>query len=383
MITISEKKQCCGCNACVQKCPQHCISMNEDEEGFLYPKVDTAICIDCGLCNKVCPVINQIEPKRPLQVLAAKNNNDKQRLHSSSGGLFILLAKKIINAGGVVYGARFDSNWEVVHSYTEDFSGIWSLMQSKYLQSRIGNSFIEVEHFLKQGRKVLFVGTSCQVSALRLFLRKDYDNLLLVDLICHGVPSPAVWRKYLNETVQSVASIKSINFREKQLGGFTWEKYGFRIIGEIISEVSPASENPYMIAFLNELISRPSCFFCPAKDGKSRSDLTIADFWGIDNVLPKFNDHKGTGMLIVHTDKGKQAIIDIDAEIHNCSYDVIRKYNKSYVESTKENRKERKKFWNEIANGQSVAEACRIALKKTIIERAILKIYQMLKMYIR
>lgn len=383
MIIISDKTQCCGCNACVQRCPKHCISMNEDKEGFLYPKVDTTICINCGLCNKVCPVINQIEPKRPLQVFAAKNNNDTDRLQSSSGGLFILLAKKIINAGGVVFGARFDSNWEVVHSYVEDWADIWPLMQSKYVQSRIGNSFIDVEQFLKQGRKVLFVGTSCQVSALRLFLHKDYDNLLLVDLICHGVPSPAVWRKYLNETVQSMASVKSINFREKQLGGFTWEKYGVRILGESVIEVSPASENPYIIAFLNELISRPSCFFCPAKDGKSKSDLTIADFWGVDNVLPKFNDHKGTGMLIVHTDKGKDAIIDIDAEMHNCSYDVICKYNKSYVESAKEKRPERKKFWHEIENGQSVAEACRIALKKTIIERVILKIYRTLKMFIR
>lgn len=199
MIHIIDKSKCCGCNACVQRCPKQCIAMQVDEEGFLYPVVDQSVCIDCGLCEKVCPVINLNEPRQPLQVLAAKNRNEEQRLRSSSGGIFILLAEHIIKQGGVVFGARFDKNWEVEHAYAETLEELEPLMRSKYVQSRIGNTYKEAEQFLKQGRQVLFVGTPCLIAGLKKFLRKEYENLLAVDFICHGVPSPGVWRRYLEE----------------------------------------------------------------------------------------------------------------------------------------------------------------------------------------
>lgn len=169
MIDIVDKANCCGCNACVQRCPKQCITMHEDEEGFLYPLVDQSRCIDCGLCDKVCPVLNQSVPKQALQVFAAKNNNEEQRLRSSSGGLFILLAEYVIKQGGVVFGARFDQNWEVEHVYAETLADLEPLMRSKYVQSRIGYTYKEAEQFLKQGRQVLFVGTSCQIAGLKSF----------------------------------------------------------------------------------------------------------------------------------------------------------------------------------------------------------------------
>lgn len=245
MINIEDKKECCGCSACVQRCPKQCIVMKEDEEGFLYPVVDKEVCIDCGLCEQVCPVLRQREEREPLEVYAAFNKNEEVRMQSSSGGIFTALAEPIIKEGGVVFGARFNEDWEVVHDYVETVEGLSAFRGSKYVQSRIGCTFSQAEQFLKQGRKVLFSGTPCQIAGLKLFLRKEYENLLSVDFICHGVPSPGVWRQYLNEFIvyqgnkkkisffpskpiilNSIRDISRIEFRNKRLG---WKKYSFAL----------------------------------------------------------------------------------------------------------------------------------------------------------
>ena len=240
MIDIKEKNNCCGCSACVQICPKQCISMAADNEGFLYPQVNSAICIDCGLCEKVCLVINQSAPREPLVVYAAKNNNEDIRLKSSSGGIFTLLAEKVIEEGGVVFGAKFDADWNVIHDYTETIEGLAAFRGSKYVQSIIGDNFKTAKQFLNNGRKVLFSGTPCQIAGLKKYLRKEYDNLLTVDVVCHGVPSPMVWRDYLDykrakraagkntvsSSLKELPVITGISFRDKTKG---WKKYGFRI----------------------------------------------------------------------------------------------------------------------------------------------------------
>ena len=245
MINIEDKKQCCGCSACVQRCPKQCIVMKEDEEGFLYPVADKDVCIDCNLCEQVCPVLRQREEREPLDVYAAFNKNEEVRMQSSSGGVFTALAESIIKEGGVVFGARFNEDWEVVHDYVETVEGLSAFRGSKYVQSRIGCTFSQAEQFLKQGRKVLFSGTPCQIAGLKLFLRKEYENLLSVDFICHGVPSPGVWRQYLNEFIalmgnkknsvfspskpmvlNSIRDISRIEFRNKRLG---WKKFSFAL----------------------------------------------------------------------------------------------------------------------------------------------------------
>ena len=208
MINIQDKKDCCGCAACVQRCPKQCISLQEDSEGFLYPMVDASLCIDCGLCEKVCPIIHQADQRTPLGVYAAKNPDEAVRMQSSSGGVFTMLAERVLAEGGVVFGARWDERWEVVHDYVETAEGLAQFRGSKYVQSKIGRTFQQTESFLKQGRQVLFSGTPCQIAGLKNYLRKEYDNLLAVDFICHGVPSPGVFRTYLQEEINETFARK-------------------------------------------------------------------------------------------------------------------------------------------------------------------------------
>ena len=316
MINITDKSKCCGCSACVQRCPKQCIVMQGDEEGFLYPQVDVSLCIDCGACETVCPVINQDEPITPLKVFAAKNTDDEQRLCSSSGGVFIRLAEKTICEGGVVFGARFDKYWGVEHSYAETLEELEPLMRSKYVQSRIGNAYKKAECFLRQGRKVLFVGTACQIAGLRKFLHKDYDNLLAVDVLCHGVPSPEIWHTYLEHLKYKTncKTITSIIFRGKQEQGYEWKNYGFVVKGKDREgkERTICSEgfmlNIYLKGFLYNLYLRPSCHQCPSKDGKNGSDITLADFWGIESLDSEFADNKGVSIVFVQSEKALKVL---------------------------------------------------------------------------
>ena len=335
MITITDKSQCCGCAACAQRCPKQCITMAEDEEGFLYPQVDTSKCVDCHLCEKVCPVINQYEARTPLNVYAAKNSDDEVRNQSSSGGIFTLLAEQTIKDGGVVFGACWDKEWNVKHDYVENISNLQKFLSSKYLQSVIGDSYLKTEQFLKIGRKVMFTGTPCQIAGLKHFLRKEYHNLLAVEVICHSVPSPGVWQQYLTTRLNTLkwekSDIRNISFRDKKTG---WKTYSFVIEnkdGNIFTELS--SKNAFMRGFLADLYTRPSCHACPAKQLKSGSDLTLGDFWGIESLMPEIDDDKGVSAIIVNSDKGKQVLHNINVELHEVSYNELTTRNPALVKS--------------------------------------------------
>lgn len=334
MIVLKEKKDCCGCSACASRCPKRCITMKEDKQGFLYPEIDRNFCIDCGLCEKVCAVINQGQTRRPIKVYASRNADDEVRKSSSSGGIFTILAEKIIEEGGVVFGAKFNAEWDVVHAVAETKDGIVAFRGSKYVQSQIGNTYEDAEKYLKQGRKVLFSGTPCQISGLKQFLRKDYDNLLAVDIVCHGVPSPAVWREYKQHILcpegiaekntvflssKGIPVVTGINFRDK-FGG--WKKYGFSVRvksayeadkNSVLSSVKdelflhePFLRNIYMQGFLKDIYLRPSCYSCPSKCMKSGADITLGDFWGIQRYLPNFDDDKGVSLVMINTIKGAE-----------------------------------------------------------------------------
>jgi len=366
MIEIKDKKDCCGCSACVQKCPKQCISLKEDNEGFLYPEVDKSICIDCGLCEKVCPVLHQCEPRKPLKVYAAKNLDEEIRRQSSSGGVFTLLAEQIIQEGGVVFGARFDENWEVKHDYTETIEGLAAFRGSKYVQSRMGDNYRKAEDFLKQGRKVLFSGTPCQIAGLKRFLRKEYDNLLAIDFVCHGVPSPGVWRQYLKETVARMcdknsvstdpiskenAHVESISFRDKSSG---WKKYSFTLTlsttsrsgaKNTVSLCEVHSKNIYMRGFLANLYLRPSCYTCVAKSGKSCSEIAIADFWKIEEIDSSMDDDKGTSLVLIYTQKGMETFNVRKNSIKEKSYKEALLGNSSIEKSVQKNEYV-SKFWD-------------------------------------
>lgn len=335
MITITDKSHCCGCSACVQRCPKQCITMAEDEEGFLYPQVDTSKCVDCHLCEMVCPVINQDEARTPLEVYAAKNSDDDIRLKSSSGGIFTLLAEQTIKDGGVVFGACWDKDWNVKHDYIDNISDLQRFRSSKYLQSVIDDNYLKAEQFLKTGRKVMFTGTPCQIAGLKHFLRKEYDNLLAVEIICHSVPSPGVWQQYLTTRLHTLkwnkSDIRNISFRDKKTG---WKTYSFVIEnkdGNSFIELS--SKNAFMRGFLADLYTRPSCHACPAKQLRSGSDLTLGDFWGIESLMPEIDDDKGVSAIIVNSDKGKQVLHNINVELYEVQYDELTTRNPTLVKS--------------------------------------------------
>lgn len=315
MIKITDKYLCCGCNACSSICTKYCITMQVDNEGFFYPKVDFSECIDCHLCEKVCPVINQDDSRQPIEVFAANNTNDDIRLASSSGGIFTLLAELILDEGGVVFGARWDEEWNVIHDHVESKDELYKFRGSKYLQSYIGDSYSKVASVLKTGRKVLFTGTPCQIAGLKHYLRKEYDGLLTVEIICHSVPSPSVWQEYLAEQLEILkwkkSDIKSISFRNKNP---SWEKYSFVIKhndGSVFIEL--ARKNAYMRGFLANLYNRPSCYQCPAKNLRSGSDITLGDYWSISTIFPDMNDKKGVSAIVVNTQKGIKYLQKVDS----------------------------------------------------------------------
>lgn len=342
MINITDKHNCCGCAACVQVCLKQCISFKEDEEGFCYPFVTNDLCINCGLCEKVCPMLNQSEPRKPLKVFAAINPNEEIRMESSSGGIFTMLAEAIITEGGVVFGARFDRNWEVIHDYTETKEGLAAFRGSKYVQSRIGKSYKQVCEFLTEGRKVLFSGTPCQIAGLKTFLHKEYNNLLSVDVVCHGVPSPLVWRKYLNTINPNDEKITYVNLRDKSRG---WSKYSY-LIKTTNSTIFDdyAANSDYLTCFVSNLALRKSCYSCPAKKGSSNSDVTLADCWGIEDFNPSLNDNKGISAVTANTLKGMSILSDFDIQYTVVQYQNFVTNNLSYIDSSTEP-KYRTLFW--------------------------------------
>ena len=379
MIDIKDKSQCCGCEACVQRCPRQCISLIEDREGFLYPKVDKKACIECNICEKVCPVINQSEAKEPLITYAAKNNDEKIRLRSSSGGIFSMLAEAVLNDGGVVFGVCWDKDWRLVFDYTESIDGLSRFRGSKYLQAHVGDAYIIAEQFLKSGRRVLFSGTPCQIRGLKLFLRRDYDKLLCVDIICHGVPSPGVFRRYLNEEIANVAKnkvidvdclhIDDIQFRDKRTG---WKSYSLRYQlrdnnANLYSNISLYTDNIYMRGFLRDFYLRPSCYACSAKAGKSGADITLGDFWGIEQLKPEIDDDKGVSAVLLNTLLGKQIFEQLSVEKTLMNYAHVQQYNLAVYRSVARPQKRDKFFRSRKSFSATIESLSKITLKEKYI----------------
>ena len=337
-IKIVEKNMCTGCHSCSNACPRKCISMQFDNEGFLYPIIDASKCINCGMCESVCPIIYHRNPSNELKLTFAAYHNDEQlRLQSSSGGIFSAIVEQIIDMGGVVFGAAFDNKYNVVHTYVESKNELLKFRGSKYVQSKIGDSYQKAKMFLDSGRIVYFSGTPCQIAGLYSFLRKSYDNLITQDLICHGVPSPMVWLKYIEYREKMAnSSIKNISFRSKISG---WNNFSILFefkngtkYSSIISNGN--SDDPFMKLFLKNYCLRPSCYDCQFKKIHRHADITLADFWGIQSVLPNFDDDKGVSAILIHSDKGKKAFELINDKITFKKTDFNKTYNWSYVNSS-------------------------------------------------
>ncbi len=304
MIDLKNKVDCCGCGACAQSCPKKCIEMKPNAEGFLYPEIDKARCVDCHLCEKVCPMISRKE-NSVLSVYAAQNKNDEVRSQSSSGGVFRLICENILNQGGVVFGCAFDENIVAKHIAVEKIEDIQKLQSSKYVQSDIGDVYICAEEFLKQGRLVLFSGTPCQIAGLKNYLGKEYENLFTVDLLCHGVPSPGVFEDYIRGLESKYCKkITVFNFRDKRK---SWKRLFVRAEFKNGKEYFKfCGYDSYLSMFLNNISQRPSCFKCPFATTNRQGDITLGDFWGIGRHIPEMDGNKGTSMVITNTQKGAE-----------------------------------------------------------------------------
>lgn len=336
MIAITNKEDCCGCSACMQICPQRCIKLVEDEEGFPYPNVNQALCTNCNICTRVCPQLSAKKSVSPNGVYAGFNTDDNIRIQSSSGGIFSIIAEYIIKQGGVIFGATFNDKWEVTHNHTDSISELEKFRGSKYVQSSINSSYKNAESFLKQNRIVLFSGTPCQIAGLHSYLRKSYDNLITVDFICHGVPSPGVFRTYLKETYKNKKIIK-INFRDKKSG---WKNYSFSVGYSNNSVQWPmciSSEifykNSYMQGFLRNLFLRPSCYKCTFKQGRSGSDITIGDLWGLDIMKPYVDDDKGCSLIITNSAKADTLLHRLVHNLHSINLEDAATFNPSISNS--------------------------------------------------
>ena len=340
------QEECTGCRACANACPKNCISFRKNKEGFLYPQIDYSECIHCGKCIKSCPVYNNLKLEHNRKCLVVKAS-DKVRKSSSSGGVFYHLADEVLSRKGVVFGSAFDENLDLKHIAITNKKDLYKLQGSKYLQSNTKNTFKEVKDYLNDNKIVLYVGTPCQIKGLHLFLNKKYDNLYTVDIICHGVPSPLVFSKYISKLEEKYNSnVIKYDFRNKDEG---WKNFNTKIElenGNILKE--KYDQNIYMKGFLRNLYLRKSCYNCSAKGFTSGSDITMGDSWGIQNEFKEFDDDKGCSIIFINTKQGQNLFNSVQEnfEIKKID-DRLLKYNKALVESVFEN-KNRTRFFNDL-----------------------------------
>lgn len=308
MPELANNRQCTGCTACYTSCPKNCITLQADCYGFKFPVVDTNTCINCKICESVCPVIEKkVTNKELISIYAAYVQDDNVRMDSSSGGVFSEIATEVLNRNGVVFGAAYNNEYMVEHIQISSKEDLSKLRGAKYAQSELRECFHEVQKYLTEGRDVLFVGLPCQIAGLKSFLSKNYSTLITVDFVCHGVPSPLVWQKYVNYRAKKdnkgILPIK-INLRSKSSG---WSKYRYSNEyeyegGKIYSAFS--GDDLYMQLFVSDYINRASCTDCHFKGAKRVSDVTLGDFWGIWDVAPDMDDDKGTSLVLIHTKAG-------------------------------------------------------------------------------
>lgn len=345
MPNLADKKECTGCTACVNTCPKQCLEIQTDEEGFRYPNlVRTEACIACGACERVCPVLSNKHretEKYPI-AYAAVSLDEMCRLQSSSGGIFTEIAKYVLAQGGVVYGAEYNEQFDVVHCCVQTVEDLQRIRGAKYAESDLGKSFADVRIRLNRGQMVLFSGTPCQVAGLKSFLKKDYTNLVCVDFICHGVPSPMAWKAYVKYRAKKDADgakVTAINLRAKHTG---WSRYRYSNLFQYENgkeHSATSSESLFMKLFVGDSISRPSCENCMFKGYSRVSDITLGDFWGIWDILPEMDDDKGTSVVLLQSEQGQKIWNEISGSVkaQEVSLDEASMQNQSLLQPSKAN----------------------------------------------
>ena len=319
MIQIKDKADCCGCTACASVCAHDAITMQPDKEGFLYPIVNTRQCTNCGLCDNVCPVIHRkkIDRKSNQQALyAARHKNKEILMNSSSGGAFFALVELIMKKGGIVCGVEYSSSMEVRHAFAETIEDCKRFMGSKYVQSNINEIYPQIKSYLKANRYVLFVGTPCQVEGLNLYLRRQYDTLLTADLVCHAVPSPLIFKDYVDfVNRKNRGNLQAIDMRYKSTWGWS-HRFSYRYSFDTSKSIcDPSDISNWGRLYFSRLIDRPSCHNCKFTNFHRSGDFTIADFWDDTHKRQDLYSSDGTSLFLVNTEKGMKCISELSENI--------------------------------------------------------------------
>lgn len=326
-ILTSDLTNCYGCHSCEQVCKKHAIKMEPNSEGFLYPKVNKEMCVNCGACNKKCPFESDAPLHSPLYSIAAQNINQEELLSSSSGGMFSVLADFVISKEGYIAGCIFDDSFHAIHVLSNDKTVVEKMRGSKYVQSDLRDIYSQVKECLLKGALVLFSGTPCQVDGLTCFLGEEYDNLITVDLICHGVPSPKLLSDYIHSIESDKGTVSDIKFRDKQRNG--WCSQGSVTIKKKTKTITPYNDSYYNLYYLQNSVSRMSCYACKYSTTKRVGDITIGDYWNVSDDFPDVDSRAGFSAVLVNTEKGKHVLEKISDNIisYDTSVEAIAKSN--------------------------------------------------------
>ena len=351
MNEFLDKEECCGCEACYNVCPASAIKMEQDREGFFYPKINQEKCISCKKCEVVCPVINRkLHQDEQQRAYACYNKDESIRAQSTSGGIFSVIAEYFIkNKQGIVYGAAFDKDFNVVCERTDTEDGLEAFRGSKYVQSRLEYTYREIEQLLLEKKYVLFSGMPCQIEALKSFLGREYQNLFTMDMVCFGIGSPLLWQHYLCE-FHDKEKIEKFVFKDKKEG---WKHWKIKVVEAGKETYYERKDNLYMNSYLKKVNIRPSCFNCKFKGLDRKSDVTIADCWGIGEENQKLNDDRGLSALLVHTNKAQKLFEAIKDKVRYEEYEPSELMEGNWATTcTVEKNNLRKRFFDELITGE-------------------------------